>query len=63
MKKIIEKTAKKLGYELVKAEENIVKAGYQLYDYNKNGTLDYEKYRDIQVQGNKRKINNSFFII
>ena len=36
-----------------------VKNGFEVYQYRKpDGTFDYERYQQVQIAGNKRKIEN-----
>jgi hypothetical protein len=48
-----------LGYRLIRIRKTKQEApGFVLYAYlKKDGSFDYEKYRQIQEDGNKRKIN------
>ena len=53
----------KLGYEIRPAEKSVDGSGFVLYDYStEDGSFDYEKYREIQVQGNKKKISQVWVI-
>jgi len=47
----------RLGYDIRKIDLcRQREVGYGLYSYlNEDGTLDYERYRQIQIEGNKRK--------
>jgi len=50
-----------IGLELRKTSGLVLdrSRGFTLYGYRKrDGSFDYEKYREIQTAGNKRKINN-----
>ena len=46
------------GYKITKfSQEPDTSRGFTLYTYlTKNGAFDYEKYRRIQTEGNKKKI-------
>ena len=50
---------KRFGYKMSKlSPEPDTSRGFTLYTYlTKEGTFDYEKYRQIQTEGNKRKID------
>lgn len=58
LKRIIKWLFASLGYEIRKIRRNREeKAGFMLYKYFKaDGSFDYEKYRQIQIEGNRRKI-------
>ena len=57
MKKILKKVISSLGYELKKVSPIDNKNGHELYKYQKSdGSFDYQKYRETQINGNKRKI-------
>lgn len=59
MKKKLKKIFKKI-LNIRKAESNL---GYQLYQYkDKNGEFDYDLYKKIQENGNKKKIDNIWVI-
>lgn len=49
----------KLGYEIKKISTGVtVKNHFQIYEYlNKDGSFDYETYKKVQIQGNKKKID------
>ncbi len=48
-----------LGYQVTRQESN----GYVLHNYVKqDGSFDYERYRLVQEEGNKRKINSVWVI-
>lgn len=53
-----------LGYEIRRSPKNREEApGYVLYRYlRKDGSFDYDKYRQTQADGNRRKINNVWVI-
>jgi hypothetical protein len=60
--KTINKPLKLLGYSVIKKppenKSQSSEKGYVLYTYAKeDGTFDYERYRKIQEEGNKRKID------
>lgn len=60
MKSIISKALKSFGYEIKKTKGNRIDNNYfTLYQYtDKNGDFDYQKYKEVQVAGNKRKIES-----
>ena len=47
---------RQIGYEIRRVPKNRKEApGFVLYSYlNKDGSFAYDKYRQIQVDGNKR---------
>jgi len=57
--KIMNKILKKFGYRLSKISfGQDVNEHYVLYNYmDKNGNFNYEEYRNIQTQGNKKKLD------
>ncbi|HUV35523.1 MAG TPA: hypothetical protein VMX58_01130 [Patescibacteria group bacterium] len=63
MRKAIRKAVKdafsKLGYRITRIPKNAEwRPGYTLHTYLKpDGSFDYEKYRWIQIEGNKKKID------
>lgn len=68
MHKILSASARKIlgkfGYDVRRVDPSRQqKAGYALYKYlREDGTLDYEKYRRIQIEGNKRKTDRVWVI-
>ncbi len=60
IKKQIRKIANHFGYELTKRRSEVAtENGVELYRYCKpDGSFDYERYREVQILGNKRKIAN-----
>lgn len=71
VKKLIKKTINKLGYDINQlgrsSKPNTVTApintDFTLYTYLKSdGSFDYEKYRQTQEEGNKRKIDKVWVI-
>jgi hypothetical protein len=56
----LKKLLNRLGYELKRVGPNVSRSeGFTLYRYlNDNGSFDYEAYKQSQIEGNKRKINN-----
>lgn len=57
MKKLIRAAANSLGYEIKRLRPIDTANGFELYRYRKpDGTFDYEKYKEIQISGNRRKI-------
>ena len=53
-----------IGYEIRRiSKSRDESSGFVLYRYlDKDGSFDYEKYRKIQIDGNKSKINASWVI-
>lgn len=50
-----------LGYEVNKLQPVDTSRGFELHRHRKlDGTFDYEKYRQIQTAGNKRKLDHVF---
>jgi hypothetical protein len=50
-----------LGYQVTKAGVQQARPGFNLYQYvGRDGQFDYEAYRRIQVEGNKRKIQQTW---
>lgn len=60
LKKTMQKIAGSFGYELKKRKAEVAtENGVELYRYCKpDGSFDYERYREVQIIGNKRKIEN-----
>ena len=60
LKTIIKGLFARSGYEIRKIPVNRdERHGYVLYKYlKKDGSFDYDKYRQTQIEGNKRKIEN-----
>lgn len=58
MKQLLNKAFKKLGCKLAGINaQQILNEHYILYRYlDKNGSFDYETYRKVQIEGNKRKL-------
>lgn len=57
MKSTIKKIARKFGYEIRKRAIS-EHEGYELYNYlDQQGSFDYQKYRQTQIEGNKRKLD------
>jgi hypothetical protein len=53
--KAINKILKKFGYRIIKGQ--ILNEHYVLHKYlDKNGSFDYDAYRNVQTQGNKKKL-------
>lgn len=59
LKKLARKVARELGFTITRVHKSRDEtAGYTLYRYVRNdGSLDYDRYRQVQEEGNKRKIN------
>lgn len=66
LKKAVDKILGYYGYKIKAIEEEKTikeESPYALYSYmRKDGTIDYDKYRIIQQEGNKRKIGKVFVI-
>jgi hypothetical protein len=60
LKKLINSLVKPFGYEVRKASSNITtREGFELYGYTKpDGTFDYETYKQVQVAGNLKKLDD-----
>lgn len=58
-KKMIKALFNNLGYEIRKIRPGVdTKNGFEIYRYYKpDGTFNYEKYKQIQIAGNRRKID------
>jgi hypothetical protein len=57
MKRLLDRTAKLTSRLLPWTQRNSL--GYVLYSYRKpDGTFDYERYRQVQEAGNRKKIQN-----
>ncbi len=57
-KKIIRKFLVKYGYEIRRIPVIIERPGFKLYKYiKKDGSFDYDWYKQVQTVGNKLKIN------
>jgi hypothetical protein len=61
MKNLIKSTARRLGYDIRRLEAVSPpsrSSSFTLFQYQKpDGSFDYDSYRRIQEEGNKRKIN------
>lgn len=59
IRNFIKNTLKEFGYELNRITKvKVEKPGYALYRFlKKDGSFDYEQYRALQEEGNKRKID------
>lgn len=64
LKRLVKTILGQTGYEIRRIPKNREESpGFVLYSYlNKGGSFDYQKYRKIQEDGNKRKINNVWVI-
>lgn len=66
MKNFIKSTARKLGYDIRRLETvtpSSRSSGFTLFKYHKpDGSFDYDAYRRIQEEGNKRKIDQVWVI-
>jgi hypothetical protein len=59
IKRMIKALVNRLGYDIRKLRSDYPRGGFELYRYQKpDGTFDYEAYRQIQMAGNIRKIEN-----
>ncbi len=53
--------AGRLGYEIAPKSPIRSSQGFKLYQYTKpDGTFDYERYRQVQIAGNKEKIGQQW---
>ena len=58
MKRSVNAILSQIGYEIRRIQIREESPGFVLHRYlNSDGSFDYEKYRKIQEDGNKRKIN------
>lgn len=58
-KKMIKMFANSFGYTISKLRSVDTNNGFDMHWYRKlDGTFDYEKYQQIQIAGNKQKIEN-----
>jgi hypothetical protein len=66
VKTIVKKLLGKLGYELRRKQPNVLETPtprFKLFEYRKNdGSFDYERYKQIQQEGNLRKIEKIWVI-
>lgn len=63
IKLLIKEVACRCGYAVVKLPSGYRERGYALYDYTgPDGTFDYARYRQIQIDGNKRKLDRVWAI-
>lgn len=64
MKRLVKTALRRIGYDIRSYPKNAEGSpGFVLFRYlNRDGSFDYEKYRTIQVEGNKSKINNVWVI-
>lgn len=61
-KRLLNPIARSLGYEKRRGAGQ-PGAGFTLFDYRAaDGTFDYQKYRAVQIEGNKRKLANTWVI-
>jgi len=60
IKRILKKFINHQGYEIRRiSKKNILNGNYVLYPFIKNDdSFDYEKYKSVQEEGNKRKLNS-----
>lgn len=60
----VKKALAKLGYDIRAIDPaRQQRAGYTLYTYlRKDGTLDYDRYKRVQIEGNKRKTDRVWVI-
>ncbi len=60
LSKLMNSLVKPLGYEFRKTGSYVAtKDGLQLYSYARaDGTFDYDKYREAQIAGNYKKLDN-----
>ncbi|NQV18051.1 MAG: hypothetical protein HQ534_05860 [Armatimonadetes bacterium] len=58
IKEFTKRFLSRFGYEIRKIPNRIERPGFTLYRFiKKDGTFDYEKYKQIQIDGNKSKID------
>ena len=63
MKRSVKAILSQFGYEIRRIRNREESLVFSLHRYlNNDGLFDYEKYRKIQIDGNKRKINNVWVI-
>lgn len=56
LKTLVKATARSLGYEIIAIQEKNDKL-FTLHEFHQSdGTFDYEHYRKVQTEGNRRKI-------
>lgn len=60
IKKMIKSVVNNLGFEIARSRKNVSdQQGFEVYNYYRiDGSLDYDKYREVQQAGNRRKIEN-----
>jgi hypothetical protein len=62
-KRLAKTTLRQLGYEIRRIQNEYESPEFLLRRYvDKDGSFDYEKYRTIQEDGNKRKLNEVWVI-
>ena len=55
------KVLRKIGYSVYKVSNNAGGNGYVLYGFQQpDGSFDYDRYKEVQVEGNKRKLGQTF---
>ena len=64
MKKILLLILKRLGYDIKTTDKAIQQKGlYQLYAYTrKDGSFDYDRYKRVQTEGNKKKLDSTWVL-
>ncbi|MBI5446214.1 MAG: hypothetical protein HY900_33995 [Deltaproteobacteria bacterium] len=64
LRKVINLVAKPLGYELTRRRRGVHgHGGIEIYRYTKrDGTFDYQRYREVQIAGNKKKIEATWVL-
>jgi hypothetical protein len=55
LRKLVKGALDRLGYQITRSKDV---PGFRLYSYFKqDGSFDYEKYRQVQQEGNRRKLD------
>lgn len=63
MKTLINKLLSPAGYEIRrKSEADAAHNPVVYYSYGEDGAFDYERYKQVQIEGNKRKLENVWVI-
>jgi Methyltransferase domain len=63
MRKLLKAIANRFGYDIHQLRPIDRASGFELYRYRKPyGTFDYDKYKEIQIAGNKRKLGDVWVV-